>query len=143
VSAVRFTKRAREDLFDIWLHVAPRNSEAVADAIYDRIEARCQALRDFPEIGRARPEIAEGARSLSSSDGWRFIAWLRMACWSCASSTAPATSQTWNGPWSRRLMNQLAVIAPAQLPALIAASGDRASWRFMECFTAAIRNLKS
>jgi site-specific recombinase XerD len=37
-------------------------------------------------------------------------------------------------------MNQLAVIAPAQLPALIAASGDRAGWRFMEFFTAAIRN---
>ena len=37
-------------------------------------------------------------------------------------------------------MNQLAVIAPAQLPALIAAGGDRASWRFMEFFTAAIRN---
>jgi site-specific recombinase XerD len=37
-------------------------------------------------------------------------------------------------------MNQLAVIAPAQLPALITASGDRASWRFMEFFTAAIRN---
>ena len=37
-------------------------------------------------------------------------------------------------------MNQLAVIAPAQLPALITASGERASWRFMEFFTAAIRN---
>ncbi len=64
MSAVRFTRRAREDLFDIWLHVAPRNSEVVADAIYDRIEARCQALRDYPEMGRIRPEIAEGARSL-------------------------------------------------------------------------------
>lgn len=64
MSAVRFTKRAREDLFDIWLYVAPRNSEAVADEIYDRIEVRCHVLRDFPEMGRARPEIAEGARSL-------------------------------------------------------------------------------
>jgi len=36
-------------------------------------------------------------------------------------------------------MNQLAVITPAQLPTLITASGDRASWRFMEFFTAAIR----
>ena len=33
-------------------------------------------------------------------------------------------------------MNQIAIIAPAQLPALITASGDRASWRFMEFFTA-------
>jgi site-specific recombinase XerD len=37
-------------------------------------------------------------------------------------------------------MNQLTVVNPAQLPALVAASGDRASWRFMEFFTAAIRN---
>ncbi len=37
-------------------------------------------------------------------------------------------------------MNQLTVVALAQLPALITASGDRASWRFMEFFTAAIRN---
>ena len=37
-------------------------------------------------------------------------------------------------------MNQLAVIAPAQLPALITACGDRARWRFLEFFTAAIRN---
>lgn len=34
-------------------------------------------------------------------------------------------------------MNQLSVILPAQLPALIAASGERAGWRFMESFTAA------
>jgi toxin ParE1/3/4 len=64
VSAVRFTKRAREDLFDIWLYIAPRHSEAFADEIYDRIEARCQALREYPEMGRTRPEISEGARSL-------------------------------------------------------------------------------
>ena len=37
-------------------------------------------------------------------------------------------------------MNQLTVIAPTHLPALVAASGDRASWRFREFFTAAIRN---
>ena len=37
-------------------------------------------------------------------------------------------------------MNQLARISAAQLPALITARGDRASWRFMEFFTAAIRN---
>ena len=37
-------------------------------------------------------------------------------------------------------MNQIALMPVAQLPALISASGDRASWRFMEFFTAAIRN---
>jgi site-specific recombinase XerD len=39
-------------------------------------------------------------------------------------------------------MASLTVTHPptAQLPALIAASGDRAGWRFVEFFTAAIRN---
>lgn len=37
-------------------------------------------------------------------------------------------------------MNQLAVIPAAQLPALITASGERAGRRFMEFFTASIRN---
>jgi len=37
-------------------------------------------------------------------------------------------------------MNQLAIVAPTHLPALITASGDRANWRVMEFFTAAIRN---
>jgi hypothetical protein len=36
-------------------------------------------------------------------------------------------------------MNQLAPIAASQAPALIAASGPRASYRFLEFFTANIR----
>jgi toxin ParE1/3/4 len=64
VSKVRYTRRAREDLFDIWLYIAPRNSEAAADMVYDRIEERCRFLRDHPQLGPARPEIAEDARAL-------------------------------------------------------------------------------
>ncbi len=64
MSWVRFTRRAREDLLDIWLYVAPRNSEAVADQIYDRIEERCQVLREHPQLGPVRPEIADDARAL-------------------------------------------------------------------------------
>ena len=64
MSRVRFTRRAREDLLDIWLYVAPRNSEAVADQIYDRIEERCRSLTEYPELGPARPEIADDARTL-------------------------------------------------------------------------------
>ena len=37
-------------------------------------------------------------------------------------------------------MNQLAPITAAHAPALIAASGPRASYRFLEFFTANIRN---
>jgi toxin ParE1/3/4 len=45
VSQVRFTRRARQDLLDIWLYIAPQNPVA-ADRVFDRIEASCQLLRD-------------------------------------------------------------------------------------------------
>lgn len=64
MGTVRFTRRAREDLFDIWLYVARQKSEAVADRVYDRIEETCQLLREHHQIGPARPEIAEDARAL-------------------------------------------------------------------------------
>jgi len=64
VTRVRFTARAREDLLDIWLYVAARNSETVADRVYDGIEQTCELLREHPQIGRARPEIHRDARSL-------------------------------------------------------------------------------
>jgi toxin ParE1/3/4 len=63
VSKVRYTHRAREDLLEIWLHIAPHNPQA-ADRVYDRIEESCQLLRDHPQLGPARPEIAEEARAL-------------------------------------------------------------------------------
>ncbi len=61
---IRFTRRSREDLLDIWLYIAPRNSEAVADQVYDRIEDACRRLAHHPQLGPARPEIAEDARVL-------------------------------------------------------------------------------
>jgi toxin ParE1/3/4 len=64
VSRVRFTARAREDLLEIWLTVAARNSEAVADRVYDRIRRLCRLLEDHPQLGRARPEIQPEARSI-------------------------------------------------------------------------------
>lgn len=64
MAKLHYTRRAREDLLDIWLYIVPRNSEAVADAIYDRIEQSCARLKQYPQMGRARPEIADDARSL-------------------------------------------------------------------------------
>jgi toxin ParE1/3/4 len=64
LTRVRFTARAREDLLDIWLYVAARNSETVADRVYDGIEQTCGLLKDHPHLGRARPEILEDAGSL-------------------------------------------------------------------------------
>ena len=60
---VRFTRRARADLLDIWTHVAARDPVR-ADDVLDRIEAGCRTLQDHPRFGRARPDIGEGARML-------------------------------------------------------------------------------
>ena len=63
-SKVTFTRQAREDLLDIWAYIAPRNSQIVADGVYDRVEVACRSLAQHPQLGRARPEIAADARSL-------------------------------------------------------------------------------
>jgi toxin ParE1/3/4 len=64
VSEVRTSRRAREDLLDIWLYISRQNSKAAADRVFDRIEEACRALARHPELGPARPEIADDARSL-------------------------------------------------------------------------------
>ena len=64
MSKVFYTRQAREDLLDIWMYIAPLNSQAVADGVYDRIEEACRLLAQHPQLGRARPEIAAEARSL-------------------------------------------------------------------------------
>ncbi|MFL9824883.1 type II toxin-antitoxin system RelE/ParE family toxin [Rhodoplanes sp. SY1] len=60
---VTFTHRAREDLLQLWLRIAPHNIDA-ADRVYDQIERNCGLLRDHPQLGPARPEIGDGARAL-------------------------------------------------------------------------------
>ena len=63
MTSVRYTRRAREDLLDIWVYIA-RQNPAAADQIYDRVEENCLLLRDHPQLGPARPEIADEARVL-------------------------------------------------------------------------------
>lgn len=55
--------RTEDDLIAIWLHVA-RDSEAAADRLLDRIEARWQQLATYPHSGAARDDIAPGIRHL-------------------------------------------------------------------------------
>lgn len=64
MAKVRYSRLARKDLLDLWQHIELQTSEAAADAICDRIENACQVLTEYPQLGRARPEIADGARSL-------------------------------------------------------------------------------
>ncbi|ANT52560.1 type II toxin-antitoxin system RelE/ParE family toxin [Mesorhizobium amorphae] len=53
--------RAEDDLITIWLHIA-RDSEAAADRLLDRIEARWQQLATYPFSGAPRDDIAPGIR---------------------------------------------------------------------------------
>jgi toxin ParE1/3/4 len=63
VPQVRYTVRARRDLIDIWLEINDVNPTA-ADDLYNRLEARAEILRRFPESGPVRPDIAPEARVL-------------------------------------------------------------------------------
>jgi toxin ParE1/3/4 len=64
VANPRLTQQAREDLLHIWTYIAHRTSLQSADRIYDQIEEACAKLGTFPEVGRARPEIGNDARSI-------------------------------------------------------------------------------
>jgi toxin ParE1/3/4 len=63
VPQVRYTVRARRDLIDIWLEISEVNP-AAADDLYNRLEARVEILRRFPESGPVRVDIAAEARAL-------------------------------------------------------------------------------
>ena len=59
----RHTVRARRDLIDLWLLVR-KADPAAADRLLQRIEARIEILRRFPEAGQRRRGIAPDARVL-------------------------------------------------------------------------------
>jgi len=60
---IRFTNSAEADLLELWLTIAEENLTAADDAL-DVIQATASLLGTQPEIGRARPELADGLRSL-------------------------------------------------------------------------------
>ena len=56
-------KRARQDLIDIWRHIATDDPQA-ADAVLDAIDAKCQMLANHPLLGPSREDIRPGMRYL-------------------------------------------------------------------------------
>jgi toxin ParE1/3/4 len=60
---IRRLPRAIRDVDDIWLHIAA-DDPAAATRMVERLAAGVARLADFPESGRARPEIGAGARSV-------------------------------------------------------------------------------
>ena len=65
MAAVFFTRQAREDLIDIWLHIAADDPGA-ADRVLDRLEMAAMNLIENPRMGPARDDIRRGLRYLVS-----------------------------------------------------------------------------
>ena len=59
----RLLKRpeAESDLDEIWLYIAQDNP-ANADRFLDRLQERCLALADFPQMGTSRNDLKTGLR---------------------------------------------------------------------------------
>jgi len=60
---IRFTSLAEADLLELWLTIAEENLVA-ADESLDTIQATLTILANQPDIGRARPELSNGLRSI-------------------------------------------------------------------------------
>ena len=63
MAAVFFTRQARGDLIDIWLHSAAGDPGA-ADRVLDRLELAAMNLTENPQMGPARDDIRRGLRYL-------------------------------------------------------------------------------
>jgi toxin ParE1/3/4 len=59
----RLADAARRDLEDIWDYIAKDNPSA-ADSFVEILLEKCRLLAGEPELGRDRPEIKTGLRSL-------------------------------------------------------------------------------
>lgn len=63
MSQIGFTNSAEADLLELWLTIAEENLVA-ADKSLDVIESAVSLLATQLEMGRARPELADGLRSI-------------------------------------------------------------------------------
>ena len=65
MARVFFTRAARDDLIDIWTHIAG-DDPAAADRVLDRLDEVASHLADNPQMGPARDDIRPGLRYLVS-----------------------------------------------------------------------------
>jgi toxin ParE1/3/4 len=63
VAELCVSRRAEEELREIWRYIAAENS-AAADRLLLRIDDKLQILRDFPGVGTLRDDIRPGLRML-------------------------------------------------------------------------------
>jgi len=64
---ITVSKRARQDLIDIWRYIAADNPGA-ADKLLDTLDDKIDLLVDHPLLGPARPDIAPDLRYLISEN---------------------------------------------------------------------------
>ena len=62
MTAYRFTRSAREDLFDIWLYPQETWGEAQADAYQDALHLFCERIAAGPAQAKAVPGL-DGVRA--------------------------------------------------------------------------------
>lgn len=58
-----FTKIAKSAMDDIWDYIA-EDSVNAADKVIEEIHDKCKNIAQTPDIGRNRPELANGVKSL-------------------------------------------------------------------------------
>lgn len=85
MTAVFILPSADRDLGDIYNWIAKDDPQA-AEVHVRRLVAAAQRLRHFPERGMARPEIGDGARSLTGRITSTCVGWQKAASRSCAKS---------------------------------------------------------
>lgn len=61
MATFRRTAEAEEDLLSIWQYIAEDNPSAATRLLLS-IDEKCGLLADNPQLGPARPDIAEGFR---------------------------------------------------------------------------------
>lgn len=66
MASLRYTQSAENDLLEAWLFIA-EDSLAAADRVVETVDREAQHLLDHPQMGRQRPELAEGIRSWPTS----------------------------------------------------------------------------
>lgn len=73
---LRFTADSRRDLRSIVRYIENRWGERRRDKVAEQIRESLQRLAEFPDLGRARPEIGSELRSLSLQD---YVIYYRVA----------------------------------------------------------------
>jgi plasmid stabilization system protein ParE len=64
---VNIRPKAEVDLLEIWEYIFGNHDAARADTFLDQVYQTCQALEQFPELGRSREALAPGLRRATIS----------------------------------------------------------------------------